>query len=73
MGEHFEALCIRVPKVYDWVRRQVVLPQIFTKDQFTAQATLAGKEKDNQRAILCRWLGKQHRIIEIGEKTYQKI
>lgn len=49
------------------------LPQIFTKDQFTAQATLAGKEKDNQRAILCRWLGKQHRIIEIGEKTYQKI
>lgn len=32
MGEHFEALCIRVPKVYDWVRRQVVLPQIFTND-----------------------------------------
>src|SRR6478736_5923749 len=32
MGEHFEALCIRVPKVYDWVRRQVVFPQIFTND-----------------------------------------
>lgn len=49
------------------------LPQIFTKDQFTAQATLAGKEEGNQRAILCRWLGKQHRIIPIGEDTYQKI
>ncbi len=32
MGEHFEALCIHVTKVYDWVRRQVVLPQIFTND-----------------------------------------
>ncbi|MBU8854397.1 hypothetical protein C2I27_23175 [Priestia megaterium] len=32
MGELFESLCIRVPKVYDWVRRQVVLPQIFTND-----------------------------------------
>ncbi|MHA2962305.1 BMQ_0737 family morphogenetic spore coat protein [Priestia megaterium] len=32
MGELFESLCIRVPKVYDWVRRQVVLPQIFTHD-----------------------------------------
>ncbi|MFE3890288.1 hypothetical protein ACFX4Y_11705 [Priestia sp. YIM B13446] len=32
MAELFESLCIRVPKVYDWVRRQVVLPQIFTND-----------------------------------------
>lgn len=31
-GRTFESLCIRVPKVYDWVRRQVVLPQIFTND-----------------------------------------
>lgn len=49
------------------------LPQTFTYDQFIAQGTLAGKKEPNLRAIKCRWLGKQHRIIEIEKDTFQKI
>ncbi|MED3824090.1 hypothetical protein P4561_10245 [Priestia flexa] len=33
MGEHLESLCIRVPKVYDWVKREVTQNRSFIPGQ----------------------------------------
>ncbi|MCG2991144.1 hypothetical protein KZ294_26690, partial [Escherichia coli] len=32
MGEHLESLCIRVPKVYDWVKREIEVARIFSSE-----------------------------------------
>ncbi|TDB53186.1 MULTISPECIES: hypothetical protein [Bacillaceae] len=30
MGEHLDSLCIRVPKVYDWVKREISLERLYS-------------------------------------------
>ncbi len=35
MGEHLESLCIRVPKVYDWVKREIEVARIFSSEDLS--------------------------------------
>lgn len=40
MGEHFDSLCIRVPKVYDWVKREVTQSRTFRTGEISFPTAL---------------------------------
>lgn len=48
------------------------LPHTFSRDEYNAQAALAGKSEGNARKMICDWLSKG-RIVKNDDDTYTKV